>query len=66
MGRGADIFSISIAIAFASKIPTQMGITVSDANVLENDDGHIRSWIHHQTANPNLDIHGFPFPLGSR
>src|SRR6185437_1962127 len=31
MGRGAAIFSISIAMALASKIPTQIGITVSDA-----------------------------------
>ena len=31
MGRGAVIFSISMAIALASKMPTQIGITVSDA-----------------------------------
>jgi hypothetical protein len=31
MGRGAAAFSISIAIAFTSKIPTQIGMTVSDA-----------------------------------
>src|SRR5580704_4264916 len=30
MGRGASIFSISSAIALASKIPTQIGITASD------------------------------------
>src|ERR1700733_13272751 len=31
MGRGAASFSISIAIALASKVPTQIGMTVSDA-----------------------------------
>src|ERR1039458_3825919 len=30
MGRGADTFSISIAMALASKMPTQIGITVSE------------------------------------
>src|ERR1700739_5030885 len=34
IGRGADTFSISIAMALASKIPTQMGITVSEPTSL--------------------------------
>ena len=34
IGRGAAIFSISMAMAFASKIPTQIGMTDSEATSL--------------------------------
>ncbi len=39
IGRGAAIFSISMAIALASKIPTQIGITVSEATSLSTTMG---------------------------
>ena len=39
IGRGAETFSISIAMALASKMPTQIGITVSDATSLSTTMG---------------------------
>ena len=39
IGRDADTFSISLKIAFASKIPTQIGMTVSEATSLSTTMG---------------------------
>src|SRR5580692_7155076 len=39
IGRGADTFSISMAIALASKMPTQMGMTVSEPTSLSTTIG---------------------------
>ena len=58
IGRGVAMFSIWRAMAFASKMPTQIGRTRSPVLVLEDHDGHVGDRIHHQPLDGHFDQHG--------
>jgi hypothetical protein len=60
IGRGGVTFSICSAMAFASKMPTQIGRTFCPAVSRSRNDRHVGHRVHHQPLDRHFYEHGSP------